>query len=109
MIRHEEGVELPGLQFLRQPGDMLEVEVGIRKGTGVAPPRGVDTDGAHERTEMKLASIGHRGSPAICVGTDCSALARLRKIGDAGWTRHNRLADGRTDAGDQAYWSRKAP
>ncbi len=79
VIRHEEGVEPRALQGLDEAAQVLEVEVRIGIGAGIAPPGGMDADRAHERTQMKL--LRHR-SP-VCrdhrpeeMGTNNPALKR---------------------------------
>ncbi len=54
MIGHEEGVELGALQRLRETLDMREIEIGVRKGAGIAPGAGVDGRRPHERAEVEL-------------------------------------------------------
>ena len=54
MIGHEEGVELGALQRLREPLDMGEIEIGVRKGAGIAPGAGVDGRWPHERAQVEL-------------------------------------------------------
>ncbi len=54
MIRHEKGVELAALQGLGETLDVLEIEIGVGIGAGIAPPRGVNADRPHERAEPKL-------------------------------------------------------
>jgi len=49
MVRHEESVEFAAFERLSKTRDVAEIEVGVRIGTGLTPPCGVDTDGAHER------------------------------------------------------------
>ena len=44
MVSHEEGVELPGFEFLDQPLDVGEIEIGIRPCAGIAPGAGLNAD-----------------------------------------------------------------
>ena len=43
----------------RETLDVLEVEVRIRIGAGVAPCAGVDTDRSHEGVEVYLTGLAH--------------------------------------------------
>ncbi len=58
VIGHEEGIEFAPLECLGEAFQVIEVEVGVRKGTGITPRCGVDADGPHERAEMQLLA-GH--------------------------------------------------
>ena len=62
MVGHEKGVELPGFEFLDQPLDVGEIEIGIRPCAGIAPGAGMNTDRPHERTEPQL-TFCHRPIP----------------------------------------------
>ena len=59
VIGHEKGVETAAFQGRDELLVMREIEVRVGVGAGVAPCRGVDTDGAHERAEVHLASGVH--------------------------------------------------
>ncbi|GJE72971.1 hypothetical protein CHKEEEPN_4532 [Methylorubrum podarium] len=63
MVGHEEGVELGRLQGSGEAHEVVEVEVRVRKAAGIAPPRRVDADGAHEGAEMEVSSGFAHGSP----------------------------------------------
>ena len=65
VVGHEERVEAALLQPTREAHQMLEVEIGVREGAGVAPGRGVDAHGAHERAEphSPWCLQHHRSSP----------------------------------------------
>ena len=54
MVGHEEGVEPPALQRLREALQVREVEIGVREGPRIAPGAGVDADGPHEGAEPQL-------------------------------------------------------
>ena len=58
MVGHEERVELSALERLSEALQVLEVEVRIRVGAGIAPPACMDSHGAHESAEAQLA-VGH--------------------------------------------------
>ena len=64
MIRHEECVEAAAFQRLDEAYQMLEIEVGVGIGARYAPPRRVNADRAHERTEVEL--FGH-ARPFACI------------------------------------------
>ena len=55
MVGHEPRVEPAALQILREADQVLQVEIGVGIGAGIAPPGGVDADRAHKGTEMQLA------------------------------------------------------
>jgi hypothetical protein len=65
VVGHEERIELTAFQGLREAGDMAEIEIGIRIGARVAPPRGVYTDWTHEGTQPQLSLLGHGLAPTI--------------------------------------------
>ena len=54
MIGHEEGIELAAFQGLDAVNQMLEAEIRLRRGIRMAPPGGMDADGAHEGAKMHL-------------------------------------------------------
>src|SRR5665213_2817102 len=54
MVRHEEGVELAGLEFPDQLLDMRKIEIGVGPRAGIAPRAGVNADRPHERAEPQL-------------------------------------------------------
>ena len=60
MIGHEPRVEPGALQGLRKTYQMLEVEIGVGIGAGIAPPCGVDADRAHKRAQTQLSRCCHR-------------------------------------------------
>ncbi len=62
MVGHEEGVEPAALERLGEALEMREIEIGVRKGAGIAPGAGVDAGRPHERAEMQLAALGHEFS-----------------------------------------------
>ena len=62
MVGHEKRVEFSGLEFLDQPLDMREIEIGIRPCPGIAPRAGMNTDRPHERAEPQL-TFCHRPIP----------------------------------------------
>ena len=55
MVGHEERVEAAALQRLGEADEVVDVEVGVRVGAGVAPTGGVDADRAHEGAEAQPA------------------------------------------------------
>jgi len=57
MIGHEKGVELSGLQFLRESLDVREIEIRVGEGARVPPRAGVNTDRAHERAEPEFSCV----------------------------------------------------
>jgi len=62
MIGHEEGIELRGLELLREARQMGEIEIRIREGARITPCARVETDGPHEGAEMQFAIICHWAS-----------------------------------------------
>ena len=54
MVGHEERVEQSALQRLSETLEMLKVEIRVWIGAGIAPPAGMDSDGAHESPEAQL-------------------------------------------------------
>ncbi len=48
VVGHEEGVELAALELLREAFEVREVEIGVRKGAGIAPGAGMDARRPHE-------------------------------------------------------------
>ena len=54
MVGHEESVEFRPLQRLGETLDMREVEIGVRKGAGIAPGAGVNGGRPHEGAEVQL-------------------------------------------------------
>ena len=63
MVGHEPGVEPALFQLLREADQVLQVEVGVRIGAGIAPPGGMDADRAHERAEPQLPRSTHSVAP----------------------------------------------
>ena len=63
VVGHEERVELAALQRLREPREMLEIEVGVGIGAGIAPPRGVDPHRAHECPQPQHFPLRHALPP----------------------------------------------
>ena len=59
MVGHEPGVEPPLFQLLREADQVLQVEVGVRVGAGIAPPAGMDADRAHKGAEAQLLCSRH--------------------------------------------------
>ncbi len=59
MVGHEERVELRFLQAPDGPAHLVEAEIGAGIGAGIPPRAGMDRGGAHEGTEVKLATDGH--------------------------------------------------
>ena len=53
MVGHEPGVEPAMLQLLRKPDQVLQIEIGVGVGAGIAPPGGMDADRAHEGPQMQ--------------------------------------------------------
>ena len=51
MVGHEPRVEAALLQLLGEADQVLQVEVGVGVGAGIAPPGGMNADWAHERAE----------------------------------------------------------
>jgi len=47
------------LERLREPRQMLEIEIRIRVGAWIAPRRSVDTDGPHESAQAQLTRAAH--------------------------------------------------
>ena len=54
MIGHEESVEFAAFEGLDAVNQMLEAEIRLGRGVRMAPPGGMDADGAHEGTKMHL-------------------------------------------------------
>ncbi len=55
MVGHKPRIEPAALQGLSEAHQMLQIEIGVGVGAGIAPPGGVDADRTHEGTEMQLA------------------------------------------------------
>lgn len=61
MIGHEECVEPPLLELLREALEMREVEVRVGIGAGIAPGGRMDADRPHERAKAQLTCASHLG------------------------------------------------
>ncbi len=68
MVGHEKRVEPAALQGLGKPDQVLEVEVGVGPGAGIAPPGGVDADRAHEGAQMQSTRSRHPHRSKAAVG-----------------------------------------
>jgi hypothetical protein len=66
MISHEKRIESAGFKFLRKPGEMLEVEIGIGQPAGITPAAGVNRGRPHEGAESHFAhGVGLRTDSVI--------------------------------------------
>jgi hypothetical protein len=54
VVGHEERVETAALQRPGKAFHMVEIEVGIREGAGIAPSAGMDARRPHESAESQL-------------------------------------------------------
>ena len=54
MVGHEERVEFSAFERLSETLQVLEVEVRVRIGAGIAPPPGMNSHGTHECAEAQL-------------------------------------------------------
>jgi hypothetical protein len=54
MVRHEERIEPPALERLSETLQVLEVEIRVWIGAGMAPPTRMDAYRAHEGAEAQL-------------------------------------------------------
>src|ERR1700736_410338 len=88
MVGHEEGVEFSALQFLDQPLDMREIEIGVRPCAGIAPRAGMNADRPHERTEPQL-TLCHGLIPELSFrdagGADPGSRSCWREIPGSRW------------------------
>ena len=64
MVRHEESVEAPALERLSETLQVLEVEIRVWIGAGIAPPTRMDPYRAHECAEAQLP-ISHWNTPSF--------------------------------------------
>ena len=90
MIGHEERVEFPGFQFLRETDEMcLQIEVGVGIRAGITPPGGVNSD----RTCMNAPSFASFRLSGIRVFStpQNTGAERFEKAGP-GWTATRRAA-----------------
>jgi hypothetical protein len=58
MVGHKERVEAPAFEGLSETLQVLEVEIRIGIGAGIAPLTRMDAHGAHEGAEAQLP-VGH--------------------------------------------------
>ena len=58
MVGHEKRVEAPAFEGLSETLQVLEVEIRIGIGAGIAPLTRMDAYGAHQGAEVELA-VGH--------------------------------------------------
>ena len=96
MVRHEPGVKAAALQGLGKADQVLEIEIGVGIGAGVAPPGGVDADRAHECAQMQLAWSCHR-CPVLDPAPSwigCRRHRNIRGIGPKGCYRGPSLNPG---------------
>jgi hypothetical protein len=59
VVGHEPGVEASLLELLHKADQVLQVEVRIRVGAGIAPPAGMDPDRAHKGPQPQLTPCRH--------------------------------------------------
>jgi hypothetical protein len=77
-VCHEKRVETASLQRLDEVDDVLQVEVGVGIGARITPPGGVESDRAHERTEMKVPD--HRVPDVLVRRYSVSGLGGQRLV-----------------------------
>ena len=59
MIRHEESVEFTPFKGLGVLNQALQIEIGVRRATRIAPGSSMNADRAHEGAEAKTFLFGH--------------------------------------------------
>jgi hypothetical protein len=66
MIGHEKRIESSGFKFLRESGEMLEVEIGIGQTAWITPAASVNRGRPHESAESHFAhGVGLRTDSMI--------------------------------------------
>ena len=76
MVGHEPRVEAALFELLRKTDQVLEIEVGVGPGAGIAPPRRMDAHGPHERTQPHLPRTCHSCCSPVAVTGILAARAR---------------------------------